>query len=263
MGMVAAAKGRSSAMTAMLRLAKVSRRFGGLIAVNDVSFELRSGEIVGLIGPNGAGKTTLVNLITGVYRPSAGEIWYGGERIDRLSPDRIARRGLARTFQVVQPFPQMTVLENVTGGALFAGGVPTIREAKDRAMEHLTFTGLSAFAERPALTLTLANRKRLELAKSLATNPRLLLLDEVNAGLNAAEIDAALDLTRAIAERGITILLIEHVMKVVLKATSRVLVLHHGELIADDAPDSVTHDPRVIEAYLGPKFAAQHRSAAP
>ena len=203
-------------MTAMLRLANVSRRFGGLIAVNNVSFELRAGEIVGLIGPNGAGKTTLVNLITGVHRAGAGEIWYGDERIDRLPPDRIARLGIARTFQVVQPFPLMTVLENVTGGALFAGGVPTIGAAKEKAMEHLTFTGLSHLAERPASSLTLANRKRLELAKSLATNPRLLLLDEVNAGLNAAEIDAALDLIRAIAARGITILLIEHVMKVVL-----------------------------------------------
>jgi branched-chain amino acid transport system ATP-binding protein len=263
MGKVAVVDRKGDAVSAMLRLANVSRRFGGLVAVNNVSFELHAGEIVGLIGPNGAGKTTLVNLITGVHRPTAGEIWYGGERIDRLSPDRIACRGIARTFQVVQPFPNMTVLENVTGGALFAGGVPTVREARDRAMEHLEFTGLSTLAERPASALTLANRKRLELAKSLATNPRLLLLDEVNAGLNATEIDAALDLTRAIAERGITILLIEHVMKVVLKATSRVLVLHHGELIADDTPGKVTRDPRVIEAYLGPKFAAQYGSPVP
>jgi branched-chain amino acid transport system ATP-binding protein len=248
-------------MSTLLELHRVSRRFGGLLAVNNLSLELRAGEVVGLIGPNGAGKTTLVNLITGVIPPSAGEIRYRGERIDGVPANRIACRGIARTFQVVQPFPRMTVLDNVAGGALFAGGVANIRAARERAMEHLRFTGLGSLADRPASTLTLANRKRLELAKSLATNPRLLLLDEVNAGLNTAEIDAALALIRGIAGRGITILLIEHMMKVVLSATTRVVVLHHGELIADDPPEQVLRDPRVIEAYLGPKFAARYQGA--
>jgi branched-chain amino acid transport system ATP-binding protein len=244
-------------MSALLDLHRVSRRFGGLLAVNNLSLALQAGEIVGLIGPNGAGKTTLVNLITGVIPPSAGEIRYRGERIDGLPANQIACRGIARTFQIVQPFPRMTVLDNVAGGALFAGGMVNIRAAREQAMEHLRFTGLGSLADRPASTLTLANRKRLELAKSLATNPRLLLLDEVNAGLNTIEIEAALALIRAIAERGITILLIEHMMKVVLSATTRVVVLHHGELIADDPPEQVLRDPRVIEAYLGSRFAAQ------
>jgi branched-chain amino acid transport system ATP-binding protein len=260
---MAQATARSNAMTALLELKRVSRRFGGLSAVNNLSLTLHSGEIVGLIGPNGAGKTTLVNLISGVMRPSAGAIWYRDERIDGLPANQIACRGIARTFQVVQPFPRMTVLDNVAGGALFAGGVARIRDARERAMEHLQFTGLAALADRPASVLTLANRKRLELAKSLATNPRLLLLDEVNAGLNTAEIDAALELIRAIARRGITILLIEHMMKVVLKTTTRVVVLHHGELIADDPPEQVMRDPRVIEAYLGSKFAEQQQATPP
>jgi branched-chain amino acid transport system ATP-binding protein len=170
-------------------------------------------------------------------------------------PFEAARRGIARTFQIVQPFPRMTVVENVAAGALFGGSHASVADAMAAAREQLEFMGLAAFADRPASALTLAGRKRLELAKSMAMQPKVLLLDEVNAGLNASEIDGALRLIRQIAERGITILIIEHLMKVVLSLASRVLVLHHGQLIAEGSAHDIVQDKRVIEAYLGEKFA--------
>jgi branched-chain amino acid transport system ATP-binding protein len=242
-------------MTALLELRNISRSFGGVRAIHNVSLKLEPGQIVGLIGPNGAGKSTLVNIITGVHPASSGEILHKGEPIQRLKPFQISALGIARTFQVVQPFPAMTVVENVMAGAMFAAGIPSMEEARRVAMDHLAFTGLAAFADRPAEQLTLAYRKRLELAKSLAMNPHILLLDEVNAGLNTAEVEQALDLIRAIAARGISIVIIEHLLKVVTGLCSRIIVLHHGELIADDPAADVIRDPRVIEAYLGSRFA--------
>jgi branched-chain amino acid transport system ATP-binding protein len=249
-------------MTALLELKDASRRFGGLNAVDRVSFGVAAGEILGLIGPNGAGKTTLINLITAVHPATAGSVHFDGRDITRLRPHQIARLGLARTFQIVQPFPKMTVLENVAAGALFAGRAASMNDAFAQAREHLAFTGLAQIADKPAATLTLAQRKRLELAKGLAMKPRLLMLDEVNAGLNSAEIDAALGMIRRIAERGVTIIVIEHLMKVVLSISQRIIVLHHGQLIAQGEPGAVLRDPRVVEAYLGSKYAAAHAGDA-
>ena len=189
----------------LLKVERLSKAFGGIQAVRDVSFTLSEGEIVGLIGPNGAGKTTLVNLVTGVFPASSGTVVFRGSDITRQRPFQAARRGIARTFQIVQPFPAMTVLENVDAGALFAGGAADRATAENEAMAHLEFVGLGAEALRPAASLTLPSRKRLELAKSLAMKPKVLLLDEVNAGLNTSEIDQALALIRAIAARGVTI----------------------------------------------------------
>jgi branched-chain amino acid transport system ATP-binding protein len=243
-------------MSALLELEDVTRRFGGLNAVEGVSFSVAQGEILGLIGPNGAGKTTLINLITGVHPANRGAVRFDGLDITRRRPYQIARMGLARTFQIVQPFSKMTVLENAAAGALFAGAAGSVREANAIARQHLEFTGLDDMAERPASALTLARRKRLELAKSLAMNPRLLMLDEVNAGLNPTEITEALAMIRKIANLGVTIIVIEHLMKVVLSISHRLIVLHHGQLIAQGEPREVMSDKRVIEAYLGSKYAA-------
>jgi branched-chain amino acid transport system ATP-binding protein len=248
--------------TAILVADRLSQYFGGIHAVDDLSFALKEGEIVALIGPNGAGKTTLVNLMTGVHQPTSGRIRFRGEDVTDQRPFEAARRGIARTFQIVQPFPRMTVLENVAAGALFGGAQPSVGAAMDIAREQLDLMGLAQFADRPASALTLAGRKRLELAKSMAMRPKVLMLDEVNAGLNASEIDGALRLIRQIAERGVTILIIEHLMKVVMSLAQRVLVLHHGQLIAEGSATEIVRNPRVIEAYLGEKFARRASAEA-
>ena len=245
-------------MTPILALQGVSRRFGGLAALQDVDMSVSRGEVVGLIGPNGAGKTTLVNVVTGVYPPSAGSISFDGRRIEGKKPYQIARMGIARTYQVVQPFPEMTVLENVMAPATFAGKGHTIGEAEAKARDAIGFVGLKGSETALASELTLAGRKRLELAKSLAMDPRVLLLDEVNAGLNPTEIDNALELIRNIAARGVTIIIIEHLMKVVMSLCSRIIVLHHGAKIAEGTPQEISRNAKVIEAYLGNRFAKAH-----
>ena len=199
----------------ILQLINVSRRFGGLAAVDDVSFSVKQGTILGLLGPNGAGKTTIVNLVSGVLRPSQGEILFKGQRISHLPSYRICRLGLARTFQVMQPFPEMTALENVAAAALFAGGATSIEESRVAALKHLDRVGLQGRGDVLASALTLGQRKRLEFAKSLAMNPSMLLLDEVNAGLHGSELGEAIALIKSLAAEGMTIVIIEHLMKVV------------------------------------------------
>lgn len=243
----------------ILELKGLSKSFGGVSAVSDVTMTLQKGEVVGLIGPNGAGKTTLVNLVTGVFPATAGRVVFKGEDVTGQKPHQAARRGMARTFQIVQPFPDMNVLDNVAAGALFGGGERNLASAREAAFEHLRFVGIDHVADKQASALTLAHRKRMELAKSLAMNPTILMLDEVNAGLNSGEIEGAMQLIRDIAARGTTILIIEHLMKVMLGVSERIVVLHHGELIASGAPKEIIEDQRVIEAYLGEKFAAQAR----
>ncbi|HUW10126.1 MAG TPA: ABC transporter ATP-binding protein [Anaerolineae bacterium] len=230
----------------------VTRHFGGLAAVSRVDFQVDHGEIVGLIGPNGAGKTTLFNLISGALVPKPGTITFKDKKINGLKPHRICRMGLARTFQAVKVFPNMPVFENVLLGSLF--GSPTRMSSADaaaQAAETLEFVGLSAVGASPAKDLTLANQKRVEVASALATKPQLLLLDELMAGLNATEVAESMELVGRIHDRGITVFMIEHVMKAIMNVCDRIMVLHHGERIAEGTPQEIAASKTVIEVYLG------------
>ena len=237
----------------LFEVRKLTKKFRGLTAVSDVSFRVAPREILGLIGPNGAGKTTIISLISGTLLPNSGEIIFEGRRVDHLPAYRRARLGIGRTFQVMKPFPGLSVLENVTVGALFGtgGGERNRKRAEAKAREWLHFTGLERRMDQRADALGGPDRKRLEFAKALAMNPKLLLLDEVMAGLNAVEVDEVVELIKKMRDKGVTILVIEHVMKAIRRLSDRLLVLHHGQQIAEGRTAEVLSNPRVVEAYLG------------
>lgn len=237
-------------MSALLTVNAISKRFRGLIAVDRLSFSVPQGAIFAVIGPNGAGKTTLFNMIAGAIAPDTGGIEFFGERIDGLAPDKVCRRGIGRTFQIVRPFPGLSVEDNVIVGALLNRWL--VRDARARAHDVLHRLDLYAKREQRASSLTLPDRKRLEVARALATDPKLLLLDEVMAGLRPTETDRMVSILRELSnESGLTILLIEHVMQAVMALASRVLVLHHGAAIAEGTPQEVVRDRAVIDSYLG------------
>ena len=233
----------------ILSVNQLSKNFGGLMAVKELSFKLEKGDILGLIGPNGAGKTTVFNCLTGFIPPDQGEILFHGKSVKDMQPYKISQLGLVRTFQIVKPFLTISVLDNVMVGALIKE--KSITKARQESMEIIEFLGLGRMANMEAQGLPLPLRKKLELARALATKPKILLLDEVMAGLNPTEVDEIIDLIRQVNERGISILLIEHVMRGVMALSQRVLVINYGERIAEGAPEEVVKDKGVIEAYLG------------
>ena len=237
----------------LLQIEGLTKRFGGLTAVRQVNLPLMEGEILGLIGPNGAGKTTLFNMISGTYHPTSGRVYLDGKDITQLPPHRICKLGIARTFQIVKPFANLSVVDNVKVGAFQLTSNP--QKAERKAREVVGYVGLDQYADQPAHNLTTAGRKRLELARALATGPRLMLLDEVMAGLTPTESAQMVELLRKIrSERAITLLVIEHVMTAIMSLSDRIAVLHHGELIAHGPPEKITNDQQVLEAYLGEEF---------
>jgi branched-chain amino acid transport system ATP-binding protein len=236
----------------VLTLESVTKRFGGLTAVRAVSLEVRRGDLLGIIGPNGAGKTTLFNVIAGYYRPEEGRIVFEGRDVTGLPAHAISRLGLTRTFQIVKPFGNLSVADNVMIGALTR--LQRVRDARGEAERVIALCGLGPHAAARARALPIGLRKRLEVARALATRPRLLLLDEVMAGLNPSELSGIIDLVRRVHAEGVTLIVIEHVMAAMMRLAQRIVMLHHGEKIAEGTPQEIAHDRRVIDAYLGDEF---------
>jgi branched-chain amino acid transport system ATP-binding protein len=234
---------------AFLKVDNVSRFFGGLAALTDISFGVEKGEILGLIGPNGAGKTTMFNVVNGFYAPSVGEVYFNEKKISGLKPHQICKMGIARTFQVVRPLQRMSVLDNVIASAFLR--VKSRAQAVDIALETIKFTGLYDDREVISKGLPLGKRKKLEIARALATQPEMLLLDESFAGLNSAELDESIEIIRKIKARGITIMIIEHHMKVIMAISDRIVVLSYGQKLAEGTPHEIGNNPLVVEAYLG------------
>lgn len=230
---------------------KVIKNFGGLTAVNRVSMDVKRGQIYGLIGPNGAGKTTFLNCISGAYSPSGGQVFFLGEETTGSSADVMCRMGMSRTFQISRPFPKLTVLENVMVGAVFGAGGNGHKSPEERAREELEFVEFPMARDLPAEQLNTVQLKRLDLARALACNPELLLLDELAAGLTPGELDDIMEIIRAIRDRGITIIVVEHIMRVIQGICDRVMVIEYGTQIAEGTPDEVLNNPKVIKAYLG------------